>query len=163
MSLFGSQRDFALIRKMNRSLLRNIVEQEVGYFKISLEETQANIYGESSKKVFNEPVKLNCLVSRNGQVFSQDDFGTDVSREISFAFLKDDLVDIDLMAEVGDIIQWHNDFYEIDATIENQFLVGKDNNYNLPGRSADYGASISVICSAHLTRADKLGITPVRL
>jgi hypothetical protein len=29
MSIFGSKHDFALIRKMNREVLREIVEQEV--------------------------------------------------------------------------------------------------------------------------------------
>ncbi len=67
MSIFGSQRDFALIRKMNREVLREIVEQEAAYYKISLEDTQANIYGESLTKTFLPPVLLNCLVTRGDQ------------------------------------------------------------------------------------------------
>ena len=55
----------------------------------------------------------------------------------------------------------NEDYYEVDLVRENQFFFGKDNNYNY-GRSADYGASISIVCDAHLTRADKLGITQVR-
>lgn len=161
MSIFGSQRDFALIRKMNRSLLQNIIEQEVGYYKISLEDTQANIYGEALQKVFNDPILLSCLITRGDQVMSMDDFGPDLQRELSFAFLRDDLVDLQLVPEVGDIIMLNESYYEVDLVKENQFFFGKDNNYNY-GRSADYGASISIVCTAHLTRADKLGITQVR-
>ena len=161
MSIFGSQRDFALIRKMNRSLLQNIIEQEVGYYKISLEDTQANIYGEALQKVFNDPILLSCLITRGDQVISMDDFGPDLQRELSFAFLRDDLADLQLVPEVGDIIMLNESYYEVDLVKENQFFFGKDNNYNY-GRSADYGASISIVCTAHLTRADKLGITQVR-
>lgn len=161
MSIFGSQRDFALITKMNRALLRDIIEQEIGYYKISLEDTQANIYGEALEKVFNNPVLLQCLITRGDQIVSSDDFGPDLQRSLSFAFLRQDLVDVQLVPEVGDIIMLNEDYYEVDLVRENQFFFGKDNNYNY-GRSADYGASISIVCDAHLTRADKLGITQVR-
>ncbi len=62
MSIFGSKSDFSLIRRMNRELLREIIEQEVGYYKISLQDTQANIYGESLQKTFLPPVLINCSI-----------------------------------------------------------------------------------------------------
>jgi hypothetical protein len=55
----------------------------------------------------------------------------------------------------------YEQYYEVDTVRENQYFFGKDNNYNL-GRSNQFGASISIVCDGHLTRADKLGITPVR-
>ena len=161
MSIFGSQRDFALITKMNRALLRDIIEQEIGYYKISLEDTQANIYGESTEKRYYDPVLLQCLITRGDQIYNVDDFGPDLSRELSFAFLRQDLVDFNVVPEVGDIIMLNEEYYEVDTVRENQFFFGKDSNYNY-GRSADYGASISIVCDAHLTRADKLNITQVR-
>lgn len=161
MSIFGSQRDFALIRKMNRALLRDIIEQEVGYYKISLADTQENIYGEALEKMYLDPVLMQCLITRGDQVYSVDEFGPDLTRQLSFAFLRDDLVDANLVPEIGDIILLNEGYYEVDVVRENQFFFGKDNNYNY-GRSAEYGASISIVCDAHLTRADKLGITQVR-
>lgn len=161
MSIFGSQKDFALIRKMNRALLQNIVQQEVVYYKISVEDTEVNIYGEALTKTFYTPVLLNCLITRGDQNMTADEFGGDLARESTFAFLRDDLVDVQLVPEVGDIVMWQEDYYEIDNVTENEYFFGKDNNYNF-GRSADYGASISIICRGHLTRADKLGILPSR-
>ena len=38
--LFGSNRDFNLLTKINRELLKDIVEQEVLYYKLSLEDTE---------------------------------------------------------------------------------------------------------------------------
>ena len=161
MSIFGSQKDFALIRKMNRALLRDIIEQEIGYYKISLQDTQDNIYGEALTKTYLPPVLMQCLITRGDQAYSVDDFGPDLTRQLSFAFLRDDLVDAVLVPEIGDIIMLNESYYEVDTVRENQFFFGKDNNYNY-GRSAAYGASISIVCDAHLTRADKLGITSTR-
>ena len=161
MSLFGSKNDFALIRKMNRELLREVIEQEAAYYKISLEDTQSNIYGESLHKTFLPPVLINCLLTQADQVISIDDFGPDLQRNLSFAFLRDDLVDANLVPEVGDIIMLYEQYYEVDTVRENQYFFGKDPSYNY-GRSDRFGNSISIICDAHLTRADKLGILQVR-
>ena len=161
MSIFGSRNDFALIRKMNREILREIVEQEVGYYKISLQDTEANIYGEALSKTFLPPVLVNCLITLADQVVTVDEFGPDLQRNLSFAFLRDDLVDARLVPEVGDIIMIYENYYEVDTVRENQYFFGKDPSYNY-GRSDKFGASISIVCDTHLTRADKLGILPVR-
>lgn len=162
MALYGGQRDIALFRNMNRELLRNIITQEVAYYKIGLQETVTNIYGESSKKVFNDPVLLTCLITRGDQNYSDDDFGPDVKRDVSFAFLRDDLVDLNLIPEDGDIVSWQESFYEIHQIRENQLILGKSEQYNMTNLS-NFGSSLSIICDAHLTRAEKVGINIQRL
>ena len=162
MSLFGSRKDFGLITKMNRELLQDIIEQEVAFYKIALEETQANIYGESLEKTFYDPIIMQCIITRGDQTYTVDEFGPEVARELNFAFLRDDFVDTSLVPETGDIIMLNEDYYEIDTIIENEFFFGKDPAYNY-ARSDKYGKSISIKCSAHLTRADKLGIVRTRL
>jgi len=161
MSLFGSKKDFGLLTKMNRELLQDIIEQEIAFYKLSINETHANIYGESSEKTFYDPIVMQCLITRGDQVYTTDDFGPDVARELNFAFLRDDFVDLGLVPEVGDIIMLAEDYYEIDSIVENEYFFGKDPDYNY-ARSDKYGKSISIRCSAHLTRADKLGITRTR-
>jgi hypothetical protein len=161
MSLFGSKKDFGLLTKMNRELLQDIIEQEIAFYKLSINETHANIYGESSEKTFYDPIVMQCLITRGDQVFTTDDFGPDVTRELNFAFLRDDFVDLGLVPEVGDIIMLSENYYEIDSIVENEYFFGKDPDYNY-ARSDKYGKSISIRCSTHLTRADKLGITRTR-
>lgn len=161
MSLFGSQNDFKLIRKMNRALLRDIIQQEAVYYKISLEDTQSNIYGESLHKTFLPPVLINCLLTTSDQTATVDEFGPDIQRTISFAFLRDDLVDAELVPEIGDIIMLYENYFEVDLVKENQYFFGKDDSYNF-GRGDKHGESISIVCETHLTRADKLGIIQVR-
>ncbi len=161
MSLFGSKKDVGLLTKMNRELLQDIIEQEIAFYKLSINETHANIYGESSEKTFYDPIVMQCLITRGDQVYTTDDFGPDVARELNFAFLRDDFVDLGLVPEIGDIIMLAEDYYEIDSIVENEYFFGKDPDYNY-ARSDKYGKSISIRCSAHLTRADKLGITRTR-
>ena len=44
--LFGSNRDFDLLVNINRELLKDVVEQEILYYKVSLEDT-ISIYMEN--------------------------------------------------------------------------------------------------------------------
>jgi len=160
--LFGSNRDFDLLVNINRELLKDIVEQEILYHKISLEDTEINIYGESLEKSYFASIKLNCLITRGDQVIDIDDFGPDLGREASFALLRPDLEDVSIVPEVGDIVQWHNDFYEVDTVRENQLFLGRDKSYNLASYGGGFGSSLSIILDCHLTRADRVGITEVR-
>ena len=161
--LFGSNRDFELLVKVNRELLKDIVEQEILYYKLNLEETYANIYGEALTNTYFVPAKLNCLITRGDQVVSIDDFTLpDLQREASFAFLRPDLADISVVPEVGDIINWQEDYYVVDTVRENQYFYGRNNQYNVD-RTSGHGASISIVLDCHLTRADRVGIARQRL
>ena len=159
--LFGSKRDVNLLTKISRELLQDIVEQEILYHKLSLEDTAVNLYGESLSKSYFNATKLNCLITRGDQVIDIQEFGPDLGREASFAFIRRDLTDISLVPEVGDIIQWQRDFYEVDTVRENQLFFGRDNNYNLASYGNGFGESVSLIVDCHLTRADRVGIEEV--
>ena len=160
--LFGSNRDFDLLVNINRELLKDIVEQEILIYKLSIADTSTNLYGEALEKTYLEPVKLNCLITRGDQIYNVDEFGPDLGREASFALLRRDLEDIQLVPEVGDIVMWHEDYYEVDSVKENQLFYGRNNNYNVE-RASGYGESISLVLDCHLTRADRVGIARQRL
>lgn len=160
--LFGSEKDFCLITKINRELLQDVVEQEIGYYKLSLEDTESNIYGEAENKVFLAPIKFNCFITRGDQIITVDELGPDLGRIVSFAFIRQDLVDANNVPEVGDIILWHEDYYEVETVRENQLFLGRDSSYNLTSYGSRFGSSVSIIVDCHLTRADKLAITHIR-
>jgi hypothetical protein len=161
--IFGSQNDFKLFVGINRELLSDVVEQDILYYKISLDDTQVNIYGEGTEKIYWSPLKLNCLITRGDQVVTADEFGPDLTRDASFAFLREDLVDVNTVPEIGDIIMWHENYYEVDLVKENQLFLGKDNSYNLTDYGSKFGASVSIICQCHLTRGDRVAITQQRI
>lgn len=160
--IFGSTSDFSLIRRMNRELLQSVVEQEILYYKIDLENTVVNVYGESVKRNYMVPVKMNCLITRGDQVVTVQDFGPDMTRDTSFAFLREDLVDLSTVPEVGDIIFWQEDYYEVDLVRENQLFLGRDEKYNLTEYGQRFGASISIVVDTHITRRDRVGLDKIR-
>tara|TARA_E500000318_G_scaffold106596_1_gene114771 strand:+ start:11644 stop:12138 length:495 start_codon:yes stop_codon:yes gene_type:complete len=157
--IFGSNRDFNLLLKVNRELLKDVVEQEILLYKYDLNEIQGNIYGEATSKQFLPPVKLNCLITRGDQVVTNDEFGPDLIRDASFALLRQDLNDSNVFPEVGDIIMWQEDYYETDTVRENELFLGRDKSYNLTSYGEKFGTSLSIILDCHLTRREKVGIT----
>ena len=126
MALFGGSRDISLFNKIGKELINDIIQTEVGYYKFALERTTSNVYGESMGKMFYEPVRIACLMKKADQAWSSDDFGSDVNQSVGFKFLKDELKTINLVPEVGDILLFRNNFYEVDGRIENQLALGKD-------------------------------------
>ena len=66
MALFGGSRDISLFRHVNRELLRNIITQQCAIYKLSLEQTTTNMYGEASGGKFIEGHYLfNALITVN--------------------------------------------------------------------------------------------------
>ena len=162
MALFGGARDIALFNTVNKELLKDIIQTEVAYYKFALEQTNSNVYGESMGKVFYEPVRIACLINKQDQVWSADDFGSDINQIISFRFLKQELKDINLVPEIGDILLFRNNFYEVDVKVENQLILGKDPDYAISTGANDFGNSHSIILNTHLSRVEKLNLVPLR-
>ena len=138
-------------------------------YKLNLEETRVNIYGESSgAKYYQDPVLLNVLLERGDQTYNSSDMGIDYSREVEFRFLRDDLVDASLVIEPGDILLYYESYFEVDSIKDNQLFVGKDPRYPYnsnplnPGLE-NFGANLSIICKTHYTPADRVQITRERL
>jgi hypothetical protein len=173
MALFGSARDISLFRHLNRELLWDVITQQCVYYKLNLNQTKVNMYGESAgEKFYEAPVLFNALISREAQTRSVDEFGVDFSWDVEFRFFLDDLVDANLVPEVGDIIMYQEGYWEVDNTNANQYFVGKDPaypNYDDNGVNPlnpgleNFGSSISVICQAHYVPADRVAIVQSRL
>ena len=162
MALFGGSRDISLFNSINKELINDIIQVEIGYYKFVLEKTSTNVYGESEGKVFYEPVRIACLMKKEDQSWSSDDFGSDVDQTIDFRFLKQELKDINLVPEVGDILLFKNNFYEVDTRVENQLILGKDPDYAISTGATDFGNSHSIILTGHLSRVEKLNLIPLR-
>ena len=112
--------------------------------------------------MFYEPVRIACLMKKEDQSWSSDDFGSDVDQTFNFRFLKEELKDINLVPEVGDILLFRNNFYEVDARVENQLIMGKDPDYAISTGANDFGNSHSIILKTHLSRVEKLNLVPLR-
>jgi hypothetical protein len=173
MALFGGSRDISLFRTINRELMANIISQEIVFYKCNLTETKVNMYGEaSSGRVFNKPVLFNALVEVGDQTAPIQDDLVGFNWPLTVKFLRDDLVDANVVPEIGDFIMWQDAYWEIDNENIVQFFTGKDPDYPYyddqgnnplnPGLE-DFGYNLSVIVTAHYVPADRVGIDKMRL
>ena len=162
MALFGGSRDISLFNTINSELLKDIIQTEVAYYKFALEQTKINVYGEAPGKQYFEPLKIACLIDKQDQSWSSDAFGSDVNQTIGFRFLKWELQDINLVPEIGDLLLFKNNFYEVDSRVENQFILGRDPDYAISTETSDFGKSFSIMLNTHISRVEKLNLIPLR-
>jgi hypothetical protein len=162
MPLFGGRRDISFMRSMNRELINKWIQQECGIYKLALDETEQNLYGESDGKVYYKPVKCPVLVGRDPQAFNANEFGLDYDSQATFAFLRDDLKKTDLFIEVGDIVVWDNEYYELDSVINNQYYVGKNPDTDLTEEYRNWGWDVSIVFAGHITRRSRINLVEVR-
>lgn len=160
MALFGGKRDAKLIASFNAELLNAIVDTEIEFFKLVVETSNSNIYGESERKSYHDSVLIPCLVTKETKTANMDDYGHTYTRSAQFAISRDILERATFFPEVGDIIFWDNEYYEIDNVDANQYFTGK--NPETWPNGTEHGYSVSVLCDAHATRQTPLGIKNLR-
>ena len=154
MALFGGQRDAALFSKINKELITDIIDTEVYFYKLIIDETKANLYGEGKNKTYYNPIKIPSLVDRTNAEQIFDDFGSSYTRNVSFYFLRDTLKDKNVYPEVGDVIEWNDEQHIVDVTFTNQFFAGKNPDTWDGGDSQGY--NLSVICETHVAKRSQL-------
>ena len=165
MALFGSARDASLLRHINRELINDFIDTEIAFYKLSLEDSRANMYDESDSKTYYSPMRINCIIEKAEKSYIGDDAGYDSTREGFFNFLRDDLKDNNIIIEEGDIIEYDNEFYEIDGVGASQYFAGRNPNHDIgfvEGDREEFGLSIAVRVTAHVTRRNRLNIQQVR-
>jgi hypothetical protein len=164
MAYFGRSRDVSMFSNINNELLGQVIEQKVGYYQVVLDETPANIYGENLNKTYTGPVLINCLIERGETNSLVDDFGVDTVRPITVRFFKPHLITANVYPNIGDIILWNEDYYQIDNVNENQLIVGKDPDYTYSDANGlpDTGTSLSIIVTCYYTDAEGVGLKNTR-
>ena len=68
-----------------------------------------------------------------------------------------------IVPEVGDVILWNNDYYEVDGIVESQYFMGKYPEYSYSSDNDNFGTSLSIILSTHYMRPEKLGLNQERI
>lgn len=160
MALFGSKRDARFMASINSEIMNSIVDTEIEFFKLIVENSESNLYGESEKKSYYNSILIPCLITKDDKSATQDDYGHTYTRTLQFGLSRDTLVKAGFYPEVGDIAFWDNEYYEIDNVDANQYVAGKNPETWPNGDS--HGYSVSILCNAHATRQTPLGIRNMR-
>ena len=146
MPKFAIGRDIELFKSFAREVVDDVVENIAVLFKVNLDETKVNLYGESTNKTWYPGVELNVLINKSGQIAGYEGFGADTSQNIEFRFDRWMLEEKNTYPEIGDVIYFGESYYEIDNTTEVQFVGGLPSN------------NFSVVCSTFIVRKSALNI-----
>lgn len=150
MSLFFRDRAYKFFNHHAKSFINRVVNFRVNLYKIVVDETKTNIYGESMGKVYHHPVMVHCLIKHDDQVWSPEEHGTDFQQNATFYFQLEYLKDMNVVVEAGDIVEWNNNYWEIETAVENKLI------HSLP----EY--NFAMVCEAHYTDITKLNLENIR-
>jgi hypothetical protein len=137
---FLPQRDLDVFTRVNKELIGDIklgkdgiINQQVVLYKVSAHDTQTNLYGEATAgKRWKDGVKFACLVDAEDFDWNTDEFGPDDQQNASFHILRQSLIDLSLVPEIGDVFEWNWAYFEINSINENQLIGGQqDNNWTV--------------------------------
>lgn len=150
MPKFISPRDVAFFRGLARELVDVVIQNTCVLFKINLNETKVNLYGESVNKTWHPGVELYVLIDKEPENVVYDGFGPDNSQNITFKFDRELCQERNTYPEIGDVIFFNESYYEIDNTNEVQFIGG------MPG--IDSEKNWSIVCSTFMVSKSNLNI-----
>jgi hypothetical protein len=132
MPKFVLERDVDFFKSIARELVDDVVQNIITLFKINLNETKVNIYGEAMNKTWLPGVNLYALVDREPESARYEGFGADTDQNITFKVDRFKCEEINVYPEVGDVIFYNNSYFEIDNTTEIQFAGGQPyNNFSI--------------------------------
>ena len=150
MPKFMLDRDLQLFRSFARELVDTVIENTCVLFKINLNETKVNIYGEAMNKTWHPGVELFVMIDKEPENVVYEGFGPDNTQNITFKFDRLLCEERNTYPEIGDVIYFDNSYYEIDNTNEIQFVGG------LPGTNSD--RNWSIVCSTFMVSKSNLNI-----
>ena len=144
MARFALSRDIRFFEGISRELVDAVVTTAVVLYKLIIEDSKINIYGESLNKSYYQGVETNAMIQREGAQANYEGFGSDTSQTVEFRFNRFTLEENNFYPEVGDII-YHNDgYFEIDNVTEEQLIGGRTDE------------KFSIICSTFMTRRSSI-------
>ena len=126
---FVPQKEVNLINDMNEELIDEIVGQSVDIYKVNIQNTDENIYGESTTKYYDIGFRVNCLIEWDEPEVTQEEWGSDLNSNITMLFQRANLSSgsLNFFPEQGDIVDWNNFYWEIGSVTEPQIIAGHPN------------------------------------
>ena len=145
---FVPQKEIDYIDSVNEELIDQILGQFVDIYKVSVEDTNDNVYGESSAKYYKAGFRVNCLILFEEPIIEQDEFGPDEDTNIEMYFQRNNLASgsLNFYPEMGDIVDWNDHYWEINGTTEPQLFAGHPNYKH------------NIVATAHRSRLSTLQI-----
>ena len=128
MPKFVLARDVDFFKSIARELVDDVVQNIAVLFKVNLNETKVNLYGEATNKTWLPGVQLYVLADREPESARYEGFGSDTDQNITFKVDRFKCEEIGVYPEIGDVLLYNDGYFEIDNTTEIQFAGGQPSN-----------------------------------
>ena len=156
MPKFISNRDVTFFKGIAREIVDDVIQNICVLFKINLNETKINLYGEAMNKTWHTGIELYVLINKDPRTTAYEGFGSDTAQSIEFRFDRYMLNEKYAYPEIGDVIYFDNSYYEIDNINESQFIGG--NPFLSDDLESEFSRNMSVVCSTFMVRKSDLNI-----
>lgn len=144
MARFNLDRDIRFFRDISRELVDSVVSTTVVLYKLIIDESGTNLYGESLRKTYYQGVETTAMIEREDTSVTYEGFGSDQGQNVEFRFNRFTLEDKGFYPEIGDIV-YHNDaYFEVDNVREDQLIGGQTDD------------KFSIIVSTFMTRRSSI-------
>jgi hypothetical protein len=163
--------DFAGPQLVQASLVSFLVDRVI-YYKLNLDQTKKNIYGESLEKWYYEGIQTKGTIERTPETIDNEMFGPDIMQNIKVSIPEavlnpnnpfNIILPINIIPEIGDII----------------FDVGRERYYEIHNVVVDYYSIVSNVgvtnlncppvkilkydLDCYMTRVSRLNLLPYKL
>lgn len=126
MPLFNSAKDIKLFNTINKELIDNIIDTTIIYLKLDAQKMHANVYGQTTKKIYKNPVRIAAMINNLQPTSALQTIGMiNKERQIIVSFNNAMLRQANINPQVSDIVQYNNSDYQIYQVISNKYIGGQ--------------------------------------
>jgi hypothetical protein len=112
--LFIGAREQQMINDWTKEFIKDVVGQYILYYPVSILKTRVHpVYDEAIEKIFDNPVKVDCLVDQPQQGQTIGAFSLENATTLDVYIQNRDLLDKGYDVDVGDFFLYGNEVFEI--------------------------------------------------
>lgn len=128
-SLFIGQRELQFFQNIATEIIEDVSMQKIRYYFIEgdLSPTTNDLYGESTQKIFRDPIEIYCLVLFNEPIVESGSFSTETKYSLKVYIQKMRVRDdLKVSPRMGDFVEFGNRYYEISKVTTPELIGGLD-------------------------------------
>lgn len=138
--LFVTSREIAFFNDISKEVVKDIVGQKIYYYPVSFEKSDVHpVYEESMKKVFDNPIEIDCLVEWNPVDVTTTRFGHDATAAITVWIQSRDMIQKEITLREGDMFLYGAQIFEVTSVRNFRNIYGQveyDDGIEMKGKQA---------------------------
>ena len=124
--LFITPREINLINDLAKEIVKDVVGQAIYYYTISIAKSNVHdVYEEATKKVFENPIKIDALVKYEPQDIRANKFGSEEYYTIEAYVQERDLIEKGITDQEGDFFSYGEVFFEVITVPDSNTIYGE--------------------------------------